>query len=100
MRTYHVGILGSGVISRTYLADIQKFYHELQVTACADLDPGRAQALAGEFGVPKACTPEQLLGDDAIDIVVNLTPPEHVCKVGLLFAPGCAKAELAHDETH
>ena len=46
MRTYHVGILGSGVISRTYLADIQKFYHELQVTACADLDRARAQALA------------------------------------------------------
>ena len=53
MRTYHVGILGSGVISRTYLADIQKFYHELQVTACADLDPGRAQALAASSASPK-----------------------------------------------
>ena len=52
MRTYHVGILGSGVISRTYLADIQKFYHELQVTACADLDPGRAQALAASSASP------------------------------------------------
>ena len=89
MRTYHVGILGSGVISRTYLADIQKFYHELQVTACADLDPGRAQALAGEFGVPKACTPEQLLGDDAIDIVVNLTPPQaHVAVDRQVIAAG------------
>ncbi len=76
MRRYTVGILGSGVISRTYLADIRSFYHQLQVTACADLLPERAEALAREFEVPHACTVEQLLRDPDVDIVVNLTPPQ------------------------
>ena len=76
MRRYKVGILGSGVISRTYLADIQAFYHALDVTACADLYVELASALAQEFGVPHAYTVEQLLADDEIDIIVNLTPPQ------------------------
>ena len=76
MRRYKVGILGSGVISRTYLADIQAFYHALDVTACADLYVERASALAQEFGVPHAYTVEQLLADDEVDIIINLTPPQ------------------------
>lgn len=37
MRTYKVAILGCGVISRTYLADIKAFYKFLNVKACADV---------------------------------------------------------------
>lgn len=76
MRRYKVGILGTGVISRTYLADIQAFYHSLEVAACADLLQERAQELAREFHIPRACTVEELLRSDEIDIVVNLTPPQ------------------------
>lgn len=76
MRQYTVGILGSGVISRTYLADIRNFYHRLQVMACADLLLERAEALTREFEVPYAYTVEQLLRDPDIDIIVNLTPPQ------------------------
>ncbi len=71
-----VGIIGSGVISRTYLSDIQHFYRNIEVTACADIDQARAQALADEFHIPKACVTEELLADPDIDIVVNLTPPQ------------------------
>ena len=76
MRTYRIGILGCGVISRTYVSDIQVFYRRLQVAACADVLPASARKLADEFGIPKACTPEELLADGEIDIVVNLTPPQ------------------------
>ncbi len=76
MRTYKLGILGSGVISRTYIRDIQTFFRDLEVTACADIDIGLAQKLAEEFGIPKACVTEELLKDPDIDIVVNLTPPQ------------------------
>ena len=76
MRRYKVGILGTGVISRTYLADIQAFYHSLQVVACADLLQERAQTLAKEFSVPRACTVEELLQAQDIEIIVNLTPPQ------------------------
>ena len=76
MRDFKIGILGCGVISRTYAADIKAFYRRLQITACADVLPESARKLAEEFGIPKACTPEELLQDDGIEIVVNLTPPQ------------------------
>ena len=39
MRVYNVGIIGCGVISRTYAGDIQAFYPGLRVAACADINP-------------------------------------------------------------
>ena len=76
MREFKIGILGCGVISRTYAADIKAFYRRLQIAACADVLPEQARKLAEEFGIPKACTPEELLQDDGIEIVINLTPPQ------------------------
>lgn len=76
MRTYEIGILGCGVISRTYLADMQSFYKELHVAACADVDLALAQKLAEEFEIARACTVEELLQDAELDIIINLTPPQ------------------------
>lgn len=76
MRIFKVGILGSGVISRTYLADIKAFYKNLEIIACADIDVKLSQKLASEFGIKKAYTTEELLDDDEVEIVINLTPPQ------------------------
>lgn len=76
MKDHSIGILGCGVISRTYAADIKAFYRKLHISACADVLPESAKKLAEEFGIPKACTPEELLADREIEIVVNLTPPQ------------------------
>ncbi|MDR1017898.1 MAG: Gfo/Idh/MocA family oxidoreductase [Lachnospiraceae bacterium] len=76
MRTFKVGILGAGVISRTYLADIKAFYKELDVVACADVNVEAAKKLATEFQVPKFYSTEDLLKDEEIEIVINLTPPQ------------------------
>lgn len=76
LRTYGVGILGSGVISRTYIADIQKFYKALDIRAVADIDRRLARTLADEFGIPKAYVTGELLQDPDIEIVINLTPPQ------------------------
>ncbi len=76
MRVFKIGILGSGVISRTYLADIKAFYKSLEVIACADISIELSQKLASEFGIKKAYTPEELLNDDEVEIVINLTPPQ------------------------
>ena len=54
MRTYQIGILGCGVISRTYLADIQSFFKKLHIAACADVDLTLARKLAEEFHIEKA----------------------------------------------
>lgn len=82
MRIFKIGILGSGVISRTYLADIKAFYKKLEVIACADINVELAQKLAAEFGIEKAYSPEQLLSDDEVEIIINLTPPQFHVELG------------------
>lgn len=80
--TLTIGIVGCGMISGIYLQNFRRFDY-LRVGACADLDPRRAEARATEFGVPKACSVEELLADPTIDIVVNLTVPAAHAAVNL-----------------
>lgn len=80
--TLTIGIIGCGVISGIYLQNFRRFDY-LQVGAVADLDLSRAEARAAEFGVPKACSVEELLADPGIDIVVNLTVPAAHAAVNL-----------------
>ena len=77
MQKLNVGILGCGVISRTYAGDIRRFFPQLRVVACADLMLQAAEKLAEEFGIPRAYgTAEDLLNDPETEIVINLTPPQ------------------------
>ena len=69
-----VGLVGCGNISGIYLQNGAKF-HNLEIVACADLDPARAQAKAAEYGVPRVLTVAELLADAEIEIVLNLTIP-------------------------
>jgi predicted dehydrogenase len=70
-----VGIVGCGSISGIYMQNINAFAR-LRLVACADLDVDRARWRAGEFNVPRVLSTEQLLGDDEVDIVLNLTTPQ------------------------
>lgn len=82
MKVYQVGIIGCGNISGNYLKNIPRF-DNVKVAAVADLELERAQAKAAQFGVPKACTVDELLADPDIDIVVNLTIPKAHAAVSL-----------------
>jgi len=85
MTPTRIGIIGCGNISGIYFK-AGKTFDILDVVACADLDLERARAKAEEHGVPRACTPEELLADPDIEIVVNLTIPNAhhaVCKAAL-----------------
>ena len=76
-----VGIIGCGNISAIYCENAQKF-EALDLVACADLIPERAQAKADEFHC-RACSPEQLFADPEIEIVLNLTIPDAHAEVAL-----------------
>jgi len=69
-----VGIIGCGNISTAYLR-LAPMFRALQVRAVADIDMDAAQARAAEFGVA-ARSVDDLLADDGIDVVVNLTIPK------------------------
>lgn len=76
MRRVKVGIVGAGVISDIYLQTCTRtFGHILEVKAVADAVEELARKKAAEYGVPAACTLDELLADPEIEIVVNLTSP-------------------------
>lgn len=77
-----VGVVGCGNISGVYLQAGRRF-EILDVVACTDLDMEKARAKAEEFQVPRACTPEELLADPEIEIVVNITTPDAHAEVAL-----------------
>ena len=80
--TVGIGVIGAGVISAQYLANLTTF-PDLEVRFVADIDLERAKARAEEFGVAASGTTEELLADDGISIVVNLTLPSVHAEVDL-----------------
>ncbi|HEY0375173.1 MAG TPA: Gfo/Idh/MocA family oxidoreductase [Amnibacterium sp.] len=69
-----VGVIGAGVISDQYLSNLTTF-PDVAVRFIADLDVPRAEAQAQKYGVTGSGSVEQLLADDSVEIVVNLTIP-------------------------
>ena len=69
-----IGIIGAGMISRTYLDSLIAKFDIIKVEAIADRSGERAEELAKEYGI-RAVTVDQILEDETIEIIVNLTPP-------------------------
>ena len=80
-RPARVAIIGSGNVTHFYLAGTAR-YPSLELAACADLDPERAEALARAGGFP-AMSVEAILTDPSIDVALVLTPPAAHAPVAL-----------------
>lgn len=77
-----VGIVGLGVISRQYLETLARS-GAIRIAAVADLDPARArEAAEGVPGAVARSVPE-LLADDAVQTVLNLTIPAAHAEIAL-----------------
>jgi predicted dehydrogenase len=77
MKKVGVGIIGCGAIAPAYMSNIRdEFSGLLKIEACADLYLEAAKKRAAEFGVPRACSVDELLANPAVEVVVNLTNPE------------------------
>ena len=81
MKPVKIGLVGCGNISNVYFQQCKTF-EILETVACADLVEKRAREKAKKYGVPKACSLEDLLADSEIEIVVNLTIPEAHADMG------------------
>ena len=76
MKKQKVGVIGCGTISGIYLENMtQKFGDVLEVVACSDLFPEKAEQTRAKYGLQKACTNDEIINDPDIDIVLNLTIP-------------------------
>lgn len=76
-----VGLIGCGNISDAYLKAAPQF-PILEIIACADIFAAAAETKAETYGI-EALSVETLLVDPRIDVVLNLTTPQHHVPVGL-----------------
>ena len=67
-------VIGSGSISDAYLSTMINKFQILDVVGCCDRNPEKAQAKAQKYGI-KALSIDEILAEDSIEIVVNLTTP-------------------------
>lgn len=74
MEKLNIGVIGCGRISDIYLENCARF-DEIEVVACASLDFAESQAKAEQHGIARACSVDELLADQDIDCVLNLTIP-------------------------
>ena len=67
-------VVGCGAISDAYLSTMMNRFKILEVVGCCDRNPEKAQAQAQKYSL-KVLSIEEILVDDAIELVVNLTTP-------------------------
>lgn len=83
-----VGIIGAGYISEIYLSNLTTRFENVRVVAIADLMVERAQERAEKYGIA-AMAVDELLADDGIELVVNLTIPLAHAEVALAAVTAC-----------
>ena len=69
-----IGIIGAGAISDQYLSNLITF-PDVRVVMIGDLDVARAAQQADKYGVPRSGRADEVLKDDDVEIVINLTIP-------------------------
>lgn len=82
------GIIGIGKISGIYLDNLTtKFKEFITIHAISDLIEERAKENAEKYQIPNIMDADALLADPEIEIVLNLTTPQHhfaICEQALL----------------
>jgi predicted dehydrogenase len=77
VKKQRIGIIGCGMISGNYLKNARDLYSDYyEITALSDIRLEQAQKQAKEFGINKVLTSEELLKDNDVDIILNLTLPK------------------------
>jgi predicted dehydrogenase len=87
MKKTKVGVVGCGAISGIYLKNMTGVFDNIEVKAICDLDIERTEKASKEYGIKYIYTLDEMLADDEISIIVNLTTPKShysICKKALL----------------
>ena len=76
-----IGIIGCGNISRAYFGGAQNT-DALEIKSCSDIRMEAAQAAGGKWGC-QAVSVDDLLADEEIELVINLTVPKAHVEVAI-----------------
>lgn len=74
IKPVRTAVVGCGQISDAYLSTMMNRFKILEVVGCCDRNPEKAQAQAQKYSI-KVLSIEEILADDSIELVVNLTTP-------------------------
>src|SRR5579884_3244342 len=77
-----VGVIGCGQISGIYFETARRM-RDIEIIACADVVPEAVTFRADMYDIPRRYTPDQLLADPEIEIVLNLTNPQAHAEVSM-----------------
>ena len=67
-----VGLIGCGNIVETYFRS-QTYFNNIHIVSCADVKHEIAEQCAQQYKIQSQSV-EEILTDDSIDIILNLTP--------------------------
>ena len=81
-KPHGIGVVGLGVISARYLATLVGL-PDVALTAVASLDRERSADVASGIPGCRALSVAELVADDAVDTVLNLTTPEAHAEIAL-----------------
>ncbi len=85
MEPMRVGIVGAGAISGIYLRNLTGPFSNLcTVVAVADKDMSRARAAMESYGLQSACSTDELISREDIDLILNLTTPESHHEIAMM----------------
>ncbi len=76
-----VGLIGCGNISPAYL-EAAKVFNGIEIVACADINMEAAKTRAQQYGI-RAVPVDELLSDESVEIILNLTTPQAHTEVNL-----------------
>ncbi|MFF7974902.1 Gfo/Idh/MocA family oxidoreductase [Streptomyces sp. NPDC007905] len=73
-RTVGIALVGCGYVADFYMATLPN-YPDIRLIGVHDIDAERARKFSAHHGVPSYASLGELLSDESVDIVVNLTNP-------------------------
>lgn len=76
VKKLNIGVIGAGNISDIYLKNCIEVFDNLEVVAIANRGAKRLYEKQEKYNIPVACTPDGLLNNPEVDIVLNLTTPD------------------------
>jgi predicted dehydrogenase len=75
LRPVQIAVVGCGAISGAYINNCRQF-PLLEIVACSDINREAAEAKAKEFGIGTVMDFNEVLADQSIELVLNLTVPK------------------------
>jgi len=70
----NIGLIGCGNIAETYFRS-QEYFNNIKFVACADINMETAKKMAEEYNI-KCLSVHEILNDNNVDIILNLTIPQ------------------------